>query len=315
MKETMSKQNTKKRTIGILVNPRKEQIVVPLNILNEWQKENLQSGRYNVEFLLSAVEARAVDHRFEYLKRADTETILEQAQIILACGGDGTILRTVQLVGPREIPIMGVNLGGLGFLAEATPEDLTRDLEDYLNGRYHIEERSLLECRIEDTNEKYFAFNDLVIDKAGFSRVIQIVTHVDNSLLNSYIADALIISTPTGSTGYSLSAGGPIVVPEANVFIINPICPHSLTNRPVVVPDTSNIRLQVHTEFKEVKLFRDGHEVSGYPSGTVFLITRANFSVRLIKMEHHSFYETLRNKLHWGEDFRNKKRWTYKNAH
>ena len=315
MKETMSKQTSKKRTIGILVNPRKEQIVVPLNILNEWQKENLQSGRYNVEFLLSAVEARAVDHRFEYLKRADAQTILERAQIILAFGGDGTILRTVQLVGPREIPIMGVNLGGLGFLAEATPEDLTRDLEDYLNGRYHIEERSLLECRIEDTNEKYFAFNDLVIDKAGFSRVIQIVTHVDNSLLNSYIADALIISTPTGSTGYSLSAGGPIVVPEANVFIINPICPHSLTNRPVVVPDTSNIRLQVHTEFKEVKLFRDGHEVSGYPSGTVFLITRANFSVRLIKMEHHSFYETLRNKLHWGEDFRNKKRWTYKNAH
>ena len=315
MKETMSKQKTKKRTIGILVNPRKEQIVIPLRILNDWQKKNLQSGRYDVEFLLSAVEAKAVDHRFEYLKRADAATILEQAQIILACGGDGTILRTVQLVGPREIPIMGVNLGGLGFLAEATPEDLTRDLENYLNDRYHIEERSLLECRIKNSNEKYFAFNDFVIDKAGFSRVIQIVTHVDNSLLNSYIADALIISTPTGSTGYSLSAGGPIVVPEANVFIINPICPHSLTNRPVVVPDTSNIRLQVHTEFKEVKLFRDGHEVSGYPSGTVFLITRANFSVRLIKMEHHSFYETLRNKLHWGEDFRNKKRWTYKNAH
>ncbi len=312
MKEQKEKTH---RTIGILVNPRKEQIVVPLEILDNWQRKNLETERYDVEFLLSAVEAKAVKHQFTHLKRASKDEILNRAQIILAFGGDGTILRTVQLVGKREIPIMGVNLGGLGFLAEATPEELTTDLENYLNGKYFIEERSLLRCKVKESNESYFAFNDLVFDKAGFSRVIQIVTRVDNSLLNSYIADALIISTPTGSTGYSLSAGGPIVVPEANVFIINPICPHSLTNRPVVVPDTSKIRLQVYTEFKEIKLFRDGHEVKGYPSGTTFEISRANFSVRLVKMEHHSFYETLRNKLHWGEDFRNKKRWTYKNAH
>lgn len=311
----MRKQTKKKWTIGILVNPRKEQIAIPLRILNDWQKKNLQDGRFDVEFLLSAVEARALKHQFEYLKRADTDQILARAQIILAFGGDGTMLRTVQIVGRSEIPIMGVNLGGLGFLSEATPEDLTSDLENYLNGHYHIEERSLLECTVKNRDEKYFAFNDLVIDKAGFSRVIQIITQVDNSLLNSYIADALIISTPTGSTGYSLSAGGPIVVPEANVFIINPICPHSLTNRPVVIPDTSKIHLQVYTEFKEVKLFCDGHEIGGYPSGVIFDVVRANFAVRLIKIENHSFYETLRNKLHWGEDFRNKKRWTYKNAH
>jgi len=315
LKEIMKTKKNEHQIIGILVNPRKEQIVLPLGILDKWQKENLQSGKYDVEFLLSAVEAKGLDHQFKYLKRAESGEVLERAQMILAFGGDGTILRTVQLVGQREIPIMGVNLGGLGFLAEATPEELVNDLENYLEGAYHLEERSLLDCSVVQTKETFFAFNDLVFDKAGFSRVIQIVTHVDNCLLNSYIADALIISTPTGSTGYSLSAGGPIVVPEANVFIINPICPHSLTNRPVVVPDTSRIRLQVYTEFKEVKLFRDGHEVGGYPSGTSFEISRANFTVRLVKMEHHSFYETLRNKLHWGEDFRNKKRWTYKNAH
>ncbi len=301
-------------TIGILVNPRKEQVVVPLRILDEWQKKNLRNGKFDVEFLLSAVEAKAFEHRFAYLRRADKDEILQRSRIILAFGGDGTILRTVQIVGKREIPIMGVNLGGLGFLAEATPEDLIRDLENYLQGHYHIEERSLLKCTVERSGETLYAFNDLVVDKAGFSRVIEIVTHVDNRLLNSYIADALIISTPTGSTAYSLSAGGPIVVPEANVFIINPICPHSLTNRPVVVPDTSKIRLQVHTEFKEVKLFRDGHEISAYPSGTTFEISRADYFVRLIKMQEHSFYETLRNKLHWGEDFRNKKRWSYKNV-
>ncbi len=310
----MTEPQKKHWTIGILVNPRKEQIVVPLRILDEWQKKNLRNGRFDVEFLLSAVEAKRFEHRFAYLRRADKEEILKRSRIILAFGGDGTILRTVQIVGNREIPIMGVNLGGLGFLAEATPENLIRDLENYLNGHYHIEERSLLKCVIPSTKETLYAFNDLVVDKAGFSRVIEIVTHVDNRLLNSYIADALIISTPTGSTAYSLSAGGPIVVPEANVFIINPICPHSLTNRPVVVPDTSNIRLRVHTEFTEVKLFRDGHEINGYPSGTTFEISRADFSVRLIKMEQHSFYETLRNKLHWGEDFRNKKRWTYNNV-
>lgn len=302
-------------TIGILVNPRKEQIIIPLEILENWQKNNQKSGTFDVEFLLCPFESKFIKEQFKYLKTAGIDEIINSAQMILTLGGDGTMLRTVQLVADKQIPILGVNLGGLGFLAETLPEELSTHLENYLNGKYFIEERSLLECNIPGSGETYFAFNDLVIDKAGFSRVIEIATKVDGSLLNSYIADALIISTPTGSTAYSLSAGGPIMAPETRAFIINPICPHSLTNRPVVVPDTSEIHLNVYTEFEEVKLFRDGQLINGYPSGTKFHISKANFVVKLIKMKERSFYETLRNKLHWGEDFRDKKRWSYTNAH
>ncbi|HHE55649.1 MAG TPA: NAD(+) kinase [Caldithrix abyssi] len=298
-------------TIGILVNPRKEQILIPLKILNDWQKNN---QTFNVEFLLCTFDSDYVKDQFDFLKITDLETILNEADLILALGGDGTILRSVQLIGEQQIPIMGVNLGGLGFLAETSPEALTAHLENFLQKKYFVEKRSLLQCEELVSREKYFAFNDFVVDKAGFSRVIEIVTHVDGKLLNSYIADALIISTPTGSTAYSLSAGGPIVIPETNVFIINPICPHSLTNRPVVVPDNSTISLEVFTEFKEIKLFRDGQLIKGFTSGTKFKLTRAPFNVNLIKMKEKSFYETLRNKLHWGEDFRNKKRWSYQNG-
>ncbi len=299
-------------TIGILVNPRKEQILVPLNILNEWQHTH---PSLNVTFLLCTFESEFIKpEQFPQLKIAPLEAVLQSADLILALGGDGTILRSVQLVGQRQIPIMGVNLGGLGFLAETSPEEVTHHLENFINGNYFVEKRSLLQCQVEESGESYFAFNDFVVDKAGFSRVIEIVTQVDGKLLNSYIADALIISTPTGSTAYSLSAGGPIVIPETNVFIINPICPHSLTNRPVVVPDSSEITLSVFTEFKEIKLFRDGQLIKGFPNGTHFTLSRAPFVVNLVKMKEKSFYETLRSKLHWGEDFRDKKRWSYKNG-
>ncbi|NOX89787.1 MAG: NAD(+) kinase [Calditrichaeota bacterium] len=304
-------QNSQTLTIGIIVNPRKEQISIPLEILNTWKKNN---KKIDIKFLLCSFESKYVHGRFSFLQSVSLQEVLDSSQLVLALGGDGTILRTVQLVNRREIPIMGVNLGGLGFLAETSPEKLTTHLENYLKGQYFIEERSLLKCHVVDTDQTFFAFNDLVVDKAGFSRVIEIVTHVDDCLLNSYIADALIISTPTGSTAYSLSAGGPIVVPETNVFIINPICPHSLTNRPVVVPDSSFIRLKVFTEFREVKLFRDGQLIQGYPSGTSFHLTKADFVVKLVKMKEKGFYDTLRNKLHWGEDFRDKKRWSYQNS-
>ncbi|MHB2152957.1 NAD(+)/NADH kinase [Calditrichota bacterium GD2] len=299
-------------TIGILVNPRKEQILIPLQILDDWKKEN--SAR-EISVLLCPFDSPFIQPgQFPHLKIQPVQEIIESADLILALGGDGTILRSVQFIGRRQIPIMGVNLGGLGFLAETSPEEVIQHVENFLNGACVVERRSLLQCEVLDSDEKYFAFNDFVVDKAGFSRVIEIVTRVDGKLLNSYIADALIISTPTGSTAYSLSAGGPIVVPETNVFIVNPICPHSLTNRPVVVPDNSTIMLTVYTEFKEIKLFRDGQLMKSFPNGTRFKLSRAPFVVKLVKMQDKSFYETLRSKLHWGEDFRDKKRWSYQNG-
>jgi len=299
----------KNQTIGIILNPRKEQVVAPLDALDEW----ISIRKPGVTFLLAPYGSKFCRNKYTNLQKMPEDYVLERADLLVTLGGDGTILRTVQAVGAKSTPVLGVNLGGLGFLAETPPELLIPHLQSYLQSKYVMERRSLLQCTVPERHETHFAFNDLVLDKAGFSRVIEIITMVDGRLLNSYIADALILSTPTGSTGYSLSAGGPIVIPETRVFLINPICPHSLTNRPVVIPDESTIQLTVYTEHKEVYLFRDGQMVASYPSGTVFEINKAPFMVNLVKMKSGSFFETLRNKLHWGEDFRDKKRWSYQN--
>jgi len=301
--------STKKQlTIGIILNPRKEEVIGPLKFISEW----IAHTKPHADFLLCTNESKYLKDIKHDFSEVSEQNILERCDMILTLGGDGTILRTVKAIGERTIPVMGVNLGGLGFLADTPTEALLHHLQAYINGDYYLEERSLLKCIVENNKQTFYAFNDIVIDKSSFSRVIEIITHVDGHLLNSYIADGLILSSPSGSTGYSLSAGGPIVIPQTKVFVINPICPHSLTNRPVVVSDLSKITIQVFTEYKEICIFRDGEKVGNFPSGSSFIITKAEYPARLIKMKSHTFFTTLRNKLHWGEDFRDKKRWTYK---
>lgn len=301
-------QKRELKTIGLLVNPRKSQAQATLNELEKW----LEQRTPPVRFLLCAFDSPYITKKFAHLETVDEQLLIADSDAIITLGGDGTILKTVQLVGNIGIPILGVNLGGLGFLAEIPPDLFISHLESFVNGNYILEERTLLKCVVKETGDIFFAINDMVFDKAGFSRVIEIVTQVDGKLLNSYIADAMIISTPTGSTGYSLSAGGPIVIPQTSVFLINPICPHSLTNRPVIVSDDSKIILQVNTEYKEMSFFRDGQRMGQYPSGRTFEVSKADFSIRLVRIHDHNFFETLRTKLHWGEDFRDKQRWSYK---
>ncbi len=243
------------------------------------------------------------------LNKKSEKEVINTADIIISLGGDGTILRTVSHLEKDSIDILGVNLGGLGFLADTVKEKLTNHLDSFNSGKYSLDIRSLLKCEV---NKKTFhAFNDIVIDKAGFSRVIQISVKVNGHNLNNYIADGLIVSTPTGSTGYSLSAGGPIVIPDCNVIVINPICPHSLTNRPVVIPDSSIIEVQVFTEQNRFNLLRDGNKFGDLNNGTKLKIKKSDKKIRFIKKESQNFFKTLNKKLHWGEDFRNKKRWTY----
>jgi NAD+ kinase len=305
MRTSHSNQNI---TIGVIINPRKEEVLHYLKEIDNWLTE---TGK-KIRVLVCPYESSYLPDAFKRIEICNEENLLKICCLLLTLGGDGTILRAVNVVGDLEIPIMGVNLGGLGFLADTPPEKMIDNLEAYIAGNYVKEDRVMLKCRVRNTDEVYYAFNDLVFDKSGFSRVIEIITHVDNNLLNYYIADGLIISTPTGSTGYSLSASGPIVIPQTKVFIINPICPHSLTNRPVVISDESVISLQVYTEYKEINFYKDGQFVCDYPSGVVFEVSKAKFVVKLIKMKGTTFYDTLRNKLHWGEDFRDKKRWSFK---
>ncbi len=278
--------------------------------MNSWIKKT----KPKATFFLRDYDSPYTDTHYSHIPYRSEQAILEAAQVIFTLGGDGTILRTVKAIGPRGIPVLGVNLGGLGFLADTPPEGFLEHIKAIIEGRYLIEERSLLNCRVNNGKQSFTAFNDFVIDKAGFSRVIEINTAIDGHLLNSYIADALILSTPSGSTGYSLSAGGPIVIPQSSVFIINPICPHSLTNRPVVIPDTSLIKIRVATEHKEVSLICDGFTAASLPSGTELEFKKADYSVKLVKMKEREFFETMRSKLRWGEDFRNKNRWSYHNS-
>jgi NAD+ kinase len=234
-----------------------------------------------------------------------------RCDMIFCFGGDGTVLRTVQVVRHHQTPILTINVGGLGFLTEVMYEDFEKALKSVLAGDYQIEERLLLQGRFAQDENPMIVLNEITVEKGRSTRVIEVRVEINGRYFNDYVADGLIISTPTGSTGYSLSSGGPIVVPTNNCIILNPICPHSLTNRPVIIPAESVIRTQIFTDYPQVIISGDNQDIREVPSRTVLDITRAPFNVRLIKYSDSDYFTLLRNKLAWGEDFRNKLRWSY----
>jgi NAD+ kinase len=242
----------------------------------------------------------------EHITVIKENKLLDSSDLIISFGGDGTILRNAQLIGKRQIPILGINLGGLGFLTASSLQLAAKHIDEYFNNRLDVEKRTVLQVKIDGENEAHFLLNDLVVDKAGFARLIKITTHIDERLLNYYVADGLIISTPTGSTAYSLANGGPIVVPLTNAFIINPICPHTLSNRPIVVSDHACVTLSVESEIGEFNVFGDGQMIGTYPQGTKISLKKADYQVHLVQVPEKEFYTILREKLGWGEDIRDK---------
>jgi len=227
-------------------------------------------------------------------------TLLKLVQLITSFGGDGTLLHTAQFVGKNEIPILGINLGGLGFLTSSSIEKAWQHIENFFQKKLKVEKRTLLKLVIDRQEPKYF-LNDFVIDKAGFSRLITIRTEVEGFLLNSYIADGIIISTPTGSTAYSLANGGPIVVPSTNSFIINPICPHTLSNRPIIISDELKISIRVQSAHGKFNIFGDGQMIGTFPLETEIYLQKAEYCVHLVQTPEHEFFTILREKLGWGE--------------
>jgi len=292
--------------VGVILNPRKENINPPLKQLNDWA-----AGKDDISFWVCTYGSKFVVGDYANLNFVDEDVIFAKATLLITLGGDGTILRTIANMPNYDFEILGVNLGGLGFLAATAPNHLVQHLEKYLSGHYRIDKRVLLECRINGRGKKFNALNDIVIDKAGFSRVIQIDTKIDKHALNSYIADGMIISSPTGSTGHSLSAGGPIVVPNSAVFTINPICPHSLSNRPVIISDSAVIDMQVFTEADSFNIIKDGQRAGSFPTATQLSVRKFKRPIKFVEVSTQNFLRTLSSKLNWGEDFRNKKRWTY----
>lgn len=228
------------------------------------------------------------------------------ADVALSFGGDGTFLNTAARIGRRNIPIVGINTGRLGFLADVAKDELIPALESIFEGNYKIEERSLLKVQTMDGTvlDTPFALNDIAISKQDSSSMIIINASANGEFINSYQADGLIIATPTGSTAYSMSTGGPIVVPQADTFVISPVASHSLNVRPLIVPDNWVIELDVVSRSNSYLISIDGRSKILQQS-TRLRINKADYCVQILKPLSHTFFDTLRNKLLWGVDKRN----------
>ena len=241
-------------------------------------------------------------------KSSELETLGEKCDVVLTFGGDGTLLATARAVGASGVPILGVNLGGLGFLTEVVIDELYTTLENIINHKYKVLDRIVLESTInfEGQKKKHFALNDIVIDRDGFSRMFRVDVFINEEFVNTYLGDGIIIATPTGSTAYSLSSGGPIVVPTLDCMIITPICQHSLGVRPLVIPDTSVIRVVPHLEGRIVTISVDGQVSQQFVKACdiEIVIRRAGHNIRWIQNEKRTFYDLLRTKLSWGSDQR-----------
>lgn len=226
-----------------------------------------------------------------------------QVDVLLVLGGDGTLLSMARLVGDLGVPILGVNLGGLGFLAALTVDELYPALESLLRDELVIEERMMLVATVSRQGERlseYAALNDMVITKSAMSRIIRLEVAVDGELATGYRADGLIISTPTGSTAYCLSAGGPIVYPTMDAVVLTPICSHTLTNRPIVLPASLRIEVTLATD-QDVMLTADGQVGFALKPWDTVEIRRASARTRLLRPPHKHFFSVLRTKLKWGE--------------
>ncbi|WP_151086250.1 NAD kinase [Hymenobacter baengnokdamensis] len=231
---------------------------------------------------------------------------LRGVQFVLSIGGDGTLLDTVTYVGAQQLPILGINTGRLGFLAPVNPDQIVQAVDALFKGHFTLEDRSLL--RVDTDPDVFgqlnFGLNEFSILKRDSSSMIAVHTYINGEYLNSYWADGLVVSTPTGSTGYSLSCGGPVMLPQTNNFIIAPVCPHNLNVRPLIVSDQSVISFEIEGRATSYLLALDSRSVP-IEASVQMAVRRESFNARLVKLNHVNFLSTLRNKLNWGLDRRN----------
>ncbi len=243
------------------------------------------------------------------LANLQTFTELDKSfDLLISVGGDGTILRAITFIHDFSIPIVGVNTGRLGFLATIQTTDVESALKQILNGNYKISERSVLSVETQPENkllhESNFALNEITLSRKNTTSMISVDTHLDDEFLTSYWADGLIVSTPTGSTGYSLSCGGPVITPNAKSLVLTPIAPHNLNARPLVIPDDTVVTLKVNGREDHYLMSLDSRIVTLHNDTTV-IIKKAHFKIKMVELLDESFLDTLRKKMLWGEDRRN----------
>ncbi|MFA6471957.1 MAG: NAD(+)/NADH kinase [Candidatus Latescibacterota bacterium] len=277
--------------IAILANIRKEgaRTVLPL-FLNILRKES-------IDIILDESIKHVLDDSFEY---APVPDLFSGADMIISFGGDGSILYTARVSEEFEIPILGVNFGKVGFLAEISPEEISTIPQKLKSGNYEILERTALQA--EFLGKKYFALNDVVLDRSADTRILGLTVTVGRSYAGEFSADGLIISTPTGSTAHSMAAGGPLVMPECDVTIVTPICPHSLTIRPMIINGCEEIRIGVIEGTARMAV--DGQSFVQVPTGSEVIIRHSKHPVRIARFRDKTYFDILHTRLNWGVSFK-----------
>ncbi|MBW2605750.1 MAG: NAD(+)/NADH kinase [Deltaproteobacteria bacterium] len=272
---------------------KKEAIEASRNLITWFQARG-------VEVVLDEELKKSVAGKYKSLSEVD----ISQLELLVVLGGDGTLLTAARLIGNGNVPILGVNLGGMGFLTALSLNELYQVLEKFFSGSYETEKRMMLISTIVRNDAiltEYLVLNDVVLTKSAIARVIDLETNIDDYYLTSFKADGLIISTPTGSTAYSMSAGGPIVFPSLHAIILTPICSHTLTNRPILVPDSAEITVKISAESEDVFLTFDGQVGQSLGAGDLVKIKKADHPIQLVKSPFKDYFEVLRTKLRWGE--------------
>ncbi len=298
------KVQNKKLKLGIIANINKSEIK---DSVVEFVASNIGSyrfvlSRYAYKFLEKPLKAKQL---LKKVQSVNEDQFKNKIDYLLSFGGDGTMLYSANVAVKANVPLIGVNFGKLGFLADVNYSELSQLLNDLRRKNYKLEERILLKGEISTHNRKKFsALNDIVIEKGGWSRIIEINTWVNKKFLTTFRSDGLIISTPTGSTAYSLSSGGPILLPDSNVIVLSPICPHTLTVRPVVIPSDCEILIEAKSSYKTVMINYDGQQVFKLKPPVKIKINRSTESLKLIKKKNADHFQTLREKLMWGMDVR-----------
>jgi NAD+ kinase len=283
------------KRIGITSKPKKAEIREIVPALMQWLRER------DIEVFIDRETAATLEASERSWTRNEIPT---HADLIVVLGGDGTLLATARALNRRPVPILAVNLGGLGFLTVVTKEELYPALETVLAGNYKSDRRVQIDAEVVRSDEvisTFLALNDVVLNKGAIARILDFDVWVNGKFVSTYKSDGLIVCTPTGSTAYSLAAGGPITVPSVEAFVITPICAHTLSNRPIVLPDSASVEVAVKSHRESVYLTVDGQVGVAVRSDDIVRVRKACSSVELVEPVHKNYFEILRQKLKWGE--------------
>ncbi|AEE91535.1 putative inorganic polyphosphate/ATP-NAD kinase [Tepidanaerobacter acetatoxydans Re1] len=278
-------------TVGLYPNVYKKNLMKIAGGLINW----FENRDYSVMLPQEVADSLYLSHL-----SADKDELVKKIDVAVTLGGDGTLLSVARQVAPYEIPILGINLGHVGFLTEIEISDLYTDLERFNRKDYSIDIRMMLEAEVVrngEVLESFLALNDVVVTKGPFARLIRLKTYANEDYVDTYHADGLIIATPTGSTAYSLSAGGPIINPDMDLLLLTPICPHTLRSRSIVVSKDDIIKVKLLAEHPEIMLTVDGQQGYELLPGDQIIVRKSSFSTRLIRIKKRSFYDVLRKKL------------------